>query len=125
SPPQGLRDEEIEQMPLHSSERAEEHSEARQLREQVVEAERILHDARKQLAAFPDLVPADERAQIEAAMARVETLRAEATEAGPLAEAIHALDEGGGPLVERIMNRARGEGLGGGGVGGGARRAGW
>src|SRR5262249_62203533 len=109
SPPQGLRDEEIEQMPLHSSERAEEHSEARQLREQVVEAERILHDARKQLAAFPDLVPADERAQIEAAMARVETLRAEATESGPLAEAIHALDEVCGPFVERIMNRAVGQ----------------
>ena len=108
-PTHGLTDEEIEQMLLDSIEHAEDDIQARQLREQQVEAERILHDARKQLAAFPDLVPAEERTEIEAAMAQVEALRDEATESGPLADAIHALDEVSRPFVERIMNRAVGQ----------------
>jgi molecular chaperone HscA len=108
-PTHGLTDEEIEQMLLDSIEHAEEDIAARQLREQQIEAERILHDARKQLLAFPDLVPAEERAQIEAAMERVEALRTEATESGPLADAIRELDDMSRPFVERIMNRAVGQ----------------
>jgi molecular chaperone HscA len=107
-PTHGLTDEEIERMLLDSIEHAEEDIQARQLREQQIEAERILHDARKQLVAFSDLLPADERAQVEAAIARVAELRESATDSGPLADAIKALDEVSRPFVERIMNRAVG-----------------
>ena len=79
-PTHGLTDEEIEQMLLDSIEHAEEDIQARQLREQQIEAERILHDARKQLAAFSDLLPADERTQVDAAIARVAALRETATD---------------------------------------------
>jgi molecular chaperone HscA len=105
-PTHGLTDEEIEQMLLDSIEHAEADIEARQLRDQQVEADRILHDARKQLAEFPDLVSPEERAALEAAMALVAQLRQSATESEPLAEAIHALDEASRPFVERVMNRA-------------------
>ncbi|MGZ6098784.1 MAG: Hsp70 family protein, partial [Myxococcaceae bacterium] len=107
-PTHGLTDEEVEQMLLDSIEHAEEDIRARQLREQQVEAERILHDARKQLAAFSDLLPDGERRELEAAIARVAELRQTATESGVLADAIKALDEASRPFVERIMNRAVG-----------------
>jgi molecular chaperone HscA len=107
-PTHGLTDEEIERMLLDSIEHAEEDIHARQLREQQVEAERILHDARKQLAEFPELLPADERRQMEAAIRRVAELRETSTDSGALAEAIKVLDEVSAPFVERIMNRAVG-----------------
>jgi molecular chaperone HscA len=105
-PTHGLTDEEIEQMLLDSIEHAEADIEARQLRDQQVEADRILHDARKQLAEFPDLVSPEERPVLEAAMAQVAQLRQSTTESEPLAEAIHVLDEASRPFVERVMNRA-------------------
>jgi molecular chaperone HscA len=105
-PTHGLTDEEIEQMLLDSIEHAEADIQARQLRDQQVEADRILHDARKQLAEFPDLVSAEERTALEAAMVQVAQLRQSATESEPLSEAIHALDEASRPFVERVMNRA-------------------
>ncbi len=107
-PTHGLTDEEVEQMLLDSIEHAEEDIQARQLREQQVEAERILHDARKQLVAFSDLLPGEERRELEAAIARIAELRQTATESGVLADAIKALDEASRPFVERIMNRAVG-----------------
>src|SRR5262249_2580931 len=70
-PTHGLTEEEIERMLLDSIEHAEEDIQARQLREQQIEAERILHDARKQLAEFSDLLPPEERTEVEAAIARV------------------------------------------------------
>jgi molecular chaperone HscA len=107
-PTHGLTDEEIEQMLLDSIEHAEADIHVRQLREQQVEADRILHDARKQLAAFSDLLPDDERREVEAAIARVAELRGSATESQALADAIKALDDVSRPFVERIMNRAVG-----------------
>jgi molecular chaperone HscA len=107
-PTHGLTDEEIEQMLLDSIEHAEEDIHLRLLREQQVEADRILHDARKQLAAFSDLLPDDERREVEAAISRVAELRESTTESQPLADAIKALDDVSRPFVERIMNRAVG-----------------
>ncbi|HEY1905164.1 MAG TPA: Hsp70 family protein, partial [Myxococcaceae bacterium] len=107
-PTHGLTDEEIEQMLLDSIEHAEEDIHARQLREQQVEADRILHDARKQLAKFSDLLPTGERREVEAAIARVAELRDSASESQALADAIKALDDASRPFVERIMNRAVG-----------------
>src|SRR5262249_53677191 len=74
-PTHGLTDEEIEKMLLDSIEHAEEDIHVRLLREQQVAADQILHDARKQLAAFSDLLPEDEHHQIKAAVARVAELR--------------------------------------------------
>ncbi|RPH69279.1 MAG: Fe-S protein assembly chaperone HscA, partial [Myxococcaceae bacterium] len=107
-PTHGLTDEEIEQMLLDSIEHAEEDIHARQLREQQVEADRILHDARKQLVAFSDLLPEDERREVEAAVGRVAELRESTTDSQALADAIKALDDVSRPFVERIMNRAVG-----------------
>jgi molecular chaperone HscA len=107
-PTHGLTDHEIEQMLLDSIEHAEDDIHARQLREQQIAADQILHDARKQLAAFADLLPDDERRDVEAAMARVSELRESATESQALADAIKALDDASRPFVERIMNRAVG-----------------
>jgi molecular chaperone HscA len=107
-PTHGLTDEEIERMLLDSIEHAEEDIHARALRDQQIEAERILHDARKQLGEFPDLLPADERRELEAAIGRVAKLRETGTDSGELAEAIKVLDEVSRPFVERIMNRAVG-----------------
>jgi molecular chaperone HscA len=73
-----------------------------------VEADRILHDARKQLAKFSDLLPTGERREVEAAIARVAELRDSASESQALADAIKALDDASRPFVERIMNRAVG-----------------
>ncbi len=105
-PSHGLTDEEIERMLLDSIEHAEEDMRLRLLREQQVEAERILADAEKQLRENGDLLAGDEREQIEAAMRRVATLKETAKEHSELEEAIHALDELSKPFVERVMNRA-------------------
>jgi molecular chaperone HscA len=105
-PTHGLTDEEIEQMLLDSIDHAEDDMQRRLLREQQVEAERILTDAKKQLAENGDLVSGDERARIEAAMARVEELSRNGKDAEELKGAIHALDETSKDFVERVINRA-------------------
>ena len=105
-PSHGLTDEEIEQMLLDSIEHAEEDVRQRLLREQQVEAQRVLADAGKQLAANGDLVKPDERALIDAAMAKVAGLAKSATDFQELEAAIRALDELSKPFIERVMNRA-------------------
>ena len=107
-PTHGLTDEEIEQMLLDSIEHAEEDIHLRLLREQQIQADQILHDARKQLGEFSDLLPADERREVEAAVARVAELRETTSDSQALADAIKALDDVSRPFVERIMNRAVG-----------------
>ena len=94
-PSHGLTDEEIEQMLLDSIDHAEDDIQVRQLREQQVEAERVLTEAGQQLARERRPAPGRTSAQaIEAAMAQ----RARRSPQGedshwPLKEAIHALDE--------------------------------
>ena len=107
-PTHGLTDEEIERMLLDSIEHAEEDIHVRLLREQQIAADQILHDARKQLVAFADLLPDDERREVEAAVARVAELRETTGDSQALADAIKELDDVSRPFVERIMNRAVG-----------------
>ena len=104
-PSHGLTDEEIEQMLLDSIDHAEDDMQVRQLREQQVDAERILTDARKQLAQFGDLLSAEERLPIDAAMADVEA-KWKGTDSHALQMAIQLLDDSSRPFVERVMNRA-------------------
>jgi molecular chaperone HscA len=104
-PSHGLTDEEIENMLLDSIDHAEDDIQVRQVREQRVEAERVLTEAQRQLGQHASLVEADERARIEAAMARVREV-AQGQDSQAIKDAIHALDEGCKPFVERIMNQA-------------------
>ncbi|WNG28626.1 Fe-S protein assembly chaperone HscA [Cystobacter fuscus] len=104
-PSHGLTDEEIEQMLLDSIDNAEEDVQVRQLREQRVEAERVLTELQRQLGQHASLVDEGERPTLEAAMARVREL-AQGKDSQALKEAIHALDEACKPFVERIMNQA-------------------
>jgi molecular chaperone HscA len=104
-PSHGLTDEEVERMLLDSIDYAEQDIQVRQLREQRVEAERVLMDAAKQLGEHGALLEDGERAAIEGAMARVREL-AQGEDSHALKEAIHALDELSRPFVERVMNQA-------------------
>jgi molecular chaperone HscA len=104
-PTHGLTDEQVEQMLLDSIEHAEEDIHARQLVEQMVEAQRILADAAKQLRENGDLLEPQQRRTLEEAMALVQRL-AEETDADALREAIAALDELAKPFIELVMNRA-------------------
>jgi molecular chaperone HscA len=104
-PSHGLTEEEIERMLLDSIDHAEDDIQLRQVREQRVEAERVLMDAEKQLGEHGTLLQEGERAAIDAAMARVREL-AKGDDSHALKEAIHALDEVSRPFVERVMNQA-------------------
>nr|WP_211194128.1 Fe-S protein assembly chaperone HscA [Pyxidicoccus fallax] len=104
-PSHGLTDEEIEQMLLDSIDHAEEDIQARQVREQRVDAERVLAEAERQLREHGSLLQDGERAAIDAAMARVREL-ATGNDHLKLKEAVHALDETSRPFIERVMNQA-------------------
>jgi molecular chaperone HscA len=104
-PTHGLTDEEVEQMLLDSIEHAEEDIRTRQLREQRVEAQRILADARKQLLTHAELLQAPEREALEQALARLEE-SARGTDEDSIRAAIQTLDEMSRPFAERVMNKA-------------------
>jgi molecular chaperone HscA len=104
-PSHGLTDEEVERMLLDSIDHAEDDIQLRQLREQRVEAERVLMDATKQLTEHGALLQEGERATIEAALERVRE-QARGQDSHALKEAIHAVDEASRAFVERVMNQA-------------------
>nr|WP_227027127.1 Fe-S protein assembly chaperone HscA [Corallococcus soli] len=104
-PSHGLSDEEIEQMLLDSIDYAEDDIQARQVREQQVEAERVLTEADRQLRENAALLEAGEPEAIQAAMARVREA-AKGKDYLAVKEALHALDEASRAFIERVMNRA-------------------
>ncbi|MGA9524383.1 MAG: Fe-S protein assembly chaperone HscA [Myxococcaceae bacterium] len=104
-PTHGLTDEQIEQMLLDSIEYAEDDIQVRQLREQQVDAERVLADLRRQLQENGALLDAAERATVEASAAALEE-KAKGTDHLAIKNAIVALDEATRPFAERIMNQA-------------------
>ena len=104
-PSHGLSDEEIEQMLLDSIDHAEDDIQARQVREQRVDAERVLAEAHRQLGEHASLLQDGERTTIDAAMARVRELM-KGEDFLKLKEAVHALDEASRPFIERVMNQA-------------------
>ncbi|WP_404363769.1 Fe-S protein assembly chaperone HscA [Corallococcus coralloides] len=104
-PSHGLTDEEIEKMLLDSIDFAEDDIQARQLREQQVEAERVLSEADRQLRENAGLLQAGEPEAIQAAMARVREA-AQGKDYLAVKEALHALDEASRAFIERVMNRA-------------------
>ncbi|NNB86230.1 Fe-S protein assembly chaperone HscA [Corallococcus exiguus] len=104
-PSHGLSEEEIEKMLLDSIDFAEDDIQARQLREQQVEAERVLSEADRQLRENATLLQDGEPEAIQAAMARVREA-AQGKDYMAVKEALHALDEASRAFIERVMNRA-------------------
>ncbi|MHA7629521.1 Fe-S protein assembly chaperone HscA [Corallococcus sp. M7] len=104
-PSHGLTEEEIEKMLLDSIDFAEDDIQARQLREQQVEAERVLSEADRQLRENATLLEAGEPEAIQAAIARVREA-AQGKDYLAVKEALHALDEASRAFIERVMNRA-------------------
>ena len=104
-PSYGLSDEDIVRMLKDGNGRAEEDMRARELREQQVEARRILESTRSALDADGDLLSTEERAEIDRLAESLATTAAgddvEAVKAG-----IAALTKGTETFAERRMDRS-------------------
>lgn len=105
-PTHGLTDDEIEQMLLDSIDHGEDDIQKRQLREQQVEVQRMVMDARKQLAENGDLLSDADRAAFVHDVDALEAQAKTATDHLVLKNALLALDEKAKPFVELVMNRA-------------------
>jgi molecular chaperone HscA len=105
-PSYGLSDGEIETMLRDSMTYAQEDKQARSLREQQVEAERVIEALEAALAADGErLLNAAERQRVEAAL---DELRGQARETDParIKTAIETLEQACGFYVERRMNQS-------------------
>jgi molecular chaperone HscA len=103
-PSYGLSDGEIETMLRDSMEYAENDRDARRLREEQVEADRVLEALRSALAADGDeLLNAAERSAIEAAAQALETARS-GSDYRAIKAAIAAVEQASSGYVERRMN---------------------
>ncbi|MCM5568903.1 Fe-S protein assembly chaperone HscA [Burkholderiaceae bacterium FT117] len=103
----GLSDEEIASMLQGSFAAAGDDMRLRALREQQVEAERLLEATLAALAADGDLLSAPERADVEALIARLGAAR-EGTDTAAIRKAIEALAGGTEAFAARRMDRAIG-----------------
>lgn len=103
-PSYGLTDVEIEQMLRDSMEHAGEDMEQRRLREQQVEADRVLEALRAALAADGErFLDAAERARIDQAMARVVQAR-DGDDPRQIKSAVQALEQACNDFVARRMD---------------------
>jgi molecular chaperone HscA len=103
-PSYGLTDREIETMLRASLARAEEDMDVRRLREQQVEADRVIEALRVALAADGDrLLSDDERTPIEAALLALATAR-EGSDPAVIKQAIGRLEKVAETYVARRMN---------------------
>ncbi len=105
APSYGLSSDDIEQMLLASYEHAEEDIAARQLRERVVEAERVLTATERAYGQDGNLLDEDERAELEGAMGALREAIARGDRQHILLRT-EGLDAASLPLAERRMNRA-------------------
>ncbi|MDQ3032309.1 MAG: Fe-S protein assembly chaperone HscA [Myxococcota bacterium] len=104
-PSYGLDDAAIEKMLMDAYEHGEDDVAARALREQRVEAERVLHATQKAIDQDPDLLPDAERAAIERAMERVRDAAAK-DDHRIVAARIEELDDTTRDFAGRRMDRA-------------------
>ena len=104
-PSYGLSDDEIARMLTESFTSAEADMVERALRESRVEAERMLLATRAALAADGDLLPADERARVEALLAAVQASR-EGSDHHAIDAAVEALAKGTEAFAAERMNRS-------------------
>jgi molecular chaperone HscA len=99
----GLTDNEIETMLRDSMEHAQEDVAARTLREQQVEADRILESVESAVAADGDLLEPEERAKIEQSVAALRQMR-EGTDPQRIKQAIQALNLASTDFAARRMD---------------------
>jgi molecular chaperone HscA len=104
-PSYGLTDEEISHMLRDGYDHAGEDMQARSLREQQVEARRAIEATEAALAEDAALLGAEERARIEALLARLREL-VEGRDHRALKAAIDALNRGTTEFAARRMNRS-------------------
>ena len=102
-PSYGLNDEDISQMITSSMTNAKEDMAARMLREQQVEADRVLEALSSALAADADLLDSDERERLDKAMAALREARA-GTETAAIEKAIEAVDKASEDFAARRMD---------------------
>jgi molecular chaperone HscA len=103
-PSYGLSDEQIASMLQDSFSTAQQDMQARALVEARVDADRLLLATRSALAADGDLLPADERASVDALMAALRTAAA-GDEAAAIEAASEALAKGTENFAAERMNR--------------------
>lgn len=103
-PSYGLSDEDIVKMLREGTGNAEEDMHARELREQQVEARRILESTASALAADGDLLGAEERARVEE-LARTLGGLVESNDADAIKKAIEAVAKGTEVFAARRMDR--------------------
>ncbi|MCG5535683.1 Fe-S protein assembly chaperone HscA [Ectothiorhodospira mobilis] len=104
-PSYGLTDGEIEHMLTDSRSHAQEDMEARRLREQQVEANRVLEALDAALEADARLLTPEERATIDAARSRLEAVRGDG-DPQAIADAIRHLEKASESFVARRMNES-------------------
>ena len=102
-PSYGLTDNEIENMLRDSIEHAEGDVSARMLREQQVEAERVLEALEAALADDGDLLDADERSEVDLAAEKLSAL-SKSTELRAIKDAIAEVDKVAATFVARRMD---------------------
>ena len=102
-PSYGLTDNEIENMLRDSIEHAEGDVGARMLREQQVEAERVLEALEAALADDGDLLDADERSEVDIAAEKLSAL-SKSTELRAIKDAIAEVDKVAATFVARRMD---------------------
>lgn len=104
-PSYGLSDEDVIRMLQEGNSAAEVDMRERELREQKVEAMRILESTTSALAADGDLLSAEERAAVDAAMAHLNTVR-EGDDTQAVKDAIDALAKTTEDFAARRMDRS-------------------
>lgn len=103
-PSYGLTDEEVVRMLKESHGNAKEDMVARELREQQVEALRLLESVNSALKSDADLLSPEERKEIDSLISQLETARA-SSETDKIKEAISNLSKGTEAFAARRMNR--------------------
>jgi molecular chaperone HscA len=116
-PSYGLSDEEIERMLMDAYEHGEDDVKKRLLREQQVDASRVLHAIVQALDLDAALVVDGERVVIEEAMGRLKEAAENATDHRVIAARIEELDDVSTPFAGRRMDRSIVEALRGRAVG--------
>ena len=104
-PSYGLDDDEIARMLRDSMGSADDDMRARALREQQVEAQRLLEATQAALAADGDLLDAGERSAVDALLAQV-AAAVDATDADTVKAAVDALAHGTEEFAARRMDRS-------------------
>jgi molecular chaperone HscA len=105
-PSYGLSDSEIESMLRDSMTHAQDDMQARSLREQQVEADRVIEALEAALEADGDrLLDQDERARVDASLGQLKAI-ARAEDIKKIKSAIETLEQTCGFYVERRMNQS-------------------